>query len=81
MILTPELIEARAKARKAYPDATWLPGDAPPIGQTATRDGFLCTVLGPSDHPEMPYWWLVRFHDHPKDVAYEWPPALRPSAQ
>ena len=79
IILTPELAAKRIQARRVFPNATWLPGDEPPIGMKVRRaDGAIAEVRGVFTGPDLyvRYWWLLRDERYDRDV-FDWPPTLR----
>lgn len=90
IILTKELAELRIQARTNFPNADFLPGDDPPVGETLYRTNYSgkiepLVVLGEFQPEEaqksLRYWWKVDWHYRgERHTALEWPPNLRRTA-
>lgn len=89
LVFTPALLAARKQARENFPDAEFLPGDDPPVGERLRRaNGEVVEVIGRYDAPTetdaMAFWWRVWLpgpftvggQTMPRVEALEWPPYL-----
>jgi hypothetical protein len=83
VILDSALVELRLEARRVFPNALFLPGDDPPVGDTVELDdGGVAVVVGPS--PAVRGWWIVgagpgnrwRWGDGPGHLWLIWPPTI-----